>query len=620
MNGGTGRRLVCLLGMTAILVAGRWAACADGPSSSNRLSEVRARLQAVERAAQSEPDDPALTAEWATARLHLRKARFLDRATPHSVPTDRILAEIRLAEAALESIRNGRVPFMTGLREEGYYSDNDASFQPFLRYLPVRARRRDRLPLLVYLHGYVPTLNLVNWQDLPPALLDLAETEGYAVVAPFGRSNTDFQGIGEQDVLRAIVEMRGRYRVDDDRIVLVGYSMGGMGAWTIGAHYPHLFAGLVVISGRGDYYYWQGVTPGELPAYKRVLINTDFGYSLLPNLAHLPVYAIHAAADSLVPVAEPRHMIAALREVNPDVTYVELPDADHWIANEALSRPDLRTWLRRRRRSTPASFAYQTWHPQYRQAYWVSAAGLRRGHTPAVITARASEEFVALAARGVLRLDVCRSGMPAAVRHLPVVETGDFEIRFRPRRTPSPAEPCGPVKQAFLAPFVFVRASRSTEPEGSDPFRTAVQDWLRFAKAPPRTAFEEHIGREELARYNVFVFGEPEGSELIRRVLAQSPISITESDYVVGALRFPREGHGLYFVERSPWNPARLAVVQAGLAWGAGLPSNHKYDFLPDYIVYSEQTDPDGSNTALCAGFFDADWQVAPELMTLPQP
>ena len=59
----------------------------------------------------------------------------------------------------------------------------------------------------------------------------------------------------------------------------------------------------------------------------------------------------------------------------------------------------------------------------------------------------------------------------------------------------------------------------------------------------------------------------------------------------------------------------KLAVIQCGLHWGAGLPYNHKYDFLPDYIVYTDERDQDGSNSALCAGFFDKEWALDPGQM-----
>jgi hypothetical protein len=54
-------------------------------------------------------------------------------------------------------------------------------------------------------------------------------------------------------------------------------------------------------------------------------------------------------------------------------------------------------------------------------------------------------------------------------------------------------------------------------------------------------------------------------------------------------------------------------VVNCGPVWGQGLAGNHKYDMLPDFIVFTTDVVKDGtdSNRAVCAGFFDQNWQLS---------
>jgi len=170
--------------------------------------------------------------------------------------------------------------------------------------------------------------------------------------------------------------------------------------------------------------------------------------------------------------------------------------------------------------------------------------------------------------------------------------------------------PGRPVKAAFLSPFIFIAAAKESDPVNAARFQGAIEDWYRFAKAYPRTAFEEHVSPEVLAEHNVFLFGEPEDSALIRRALKDSPVQVEKKHFTVGTQRFARRGNGMYLVRPSPWNAQRVVVIQCGLAWGRGLSENHKYDFLPEYIIYSDERDQDGSNTALTAGFFNEDWAL----------
>ncbi|GAG45849.1 unnamed protein product, partial [marine sediment metagenome] len=65
----------------------------------------------------------------------------------------------------------------------------------------------------------------------------------------------------------------------------------------------------------------------------------------------------------------------------------------------------------------------------------------------------------------------------------------------------------------------------------------------------------------------------------------------------------------------------------SGSRYGAALSSNHKYDLLPDFIIYrgvaaggarptagNLGADYDDSNPTYCAGFFDHAWQLVPGL------
>jgi len=518
------------------------------------------QLEALAARYPKPPDDPSLIPYWANLQSAVRNARFLH---AHYVTADpRTRADIAAALDQAERCRaildgqRERKP-EPGLAMEGYHAANDDSFQPFVRYLPATTARRTPHPLIVYLHGYSPQLDRVNWTQLPQSLLAFAARERMAVVAPFGRGNTDFQGIGEQDVLRVIDAMERRHAIDSSRILLAGFSMGGMGAWTIATRHPHRFAGLLVVAGRGDYYFWHKLKRAHLPGYKQRLIDAAFGVAPYTSLANLPIFCLHGANDWLVDVTEARHMLQTVRAVNPDAIYREIEGGTHWIVEETFMRRDVQAWIR--------ALQPRTKEP--------------RTQTP-----------------------------PSAAPPLSAAP-------------PHPAAPPlrgGRITAAFLDAFAFIDCADADAPLPHTRFANAVRDWEAFAHATPRTFAEPMLDLARLAPLHVFLFGEPESSATIRKVLATSPVTIRGNRYVVGKQDFPRQGNGLYVARPSPWGAGRIAVVQCGLGWGAALPVNHKYDLLPDYIVYSNRQDADASNTALCAGFFDEQWQLDPTLMDRP--
>ena len=49
-------------------------------------------------------------------------------------------------------------------------------------------------------------------------------------------------------------DVKAKYPIDPDRIVLYGFSMGGAGAWSIGSHYPDLWAAVQPGAGFAETY------------------------------------------------------------------------------------------------------------------------------------------------------------------------------------------------------------------------------------------------------------------------------------------------------------------------------------------------------------------------------
>jgi len=96
---------------------------------------------------------------------------------------------------------------------------------------------------------------------------------------------------------------------------------------------------------------------------------------------------------------------------------------------------------------------------------------------------------------------------------------------------------------------------------------------------------------------------------------------------VVGGKRFTGKNLGLNMIYPSPFAKGRYVVVKSGVYYGRNLSVNHKFDMLPDYIIYSKAIDREiGSyydgmpNRSRCAGFFDNDWQLSKDLMWIQGP
>lgn len=131
--------------------------------------------------------------------------------------------------------------------------------------------------------------------------------------------------------IAALQHVIERQKIDTHRIYLTGLSLGGQGAWHLGARYPDHFAAIVPVCGFG---------PTD---------NAD-------NIAQTPVWCFHGARDNVVPASETRKMVAAIRQHTDNVRYTEYADGSHNVWDRAYNDPDLWRWVLQQRRSSPARF------------------------------------------------------------------------------------------------------------------------------------------------------------------------------------------------------------------------------------------------------------------------
>lgn len=141
----------------------------------------------------------------------------------------------------------------------------------------------------------------------------------------------------------AVVEFGG----DPDRVYIVGLSMGGYGAWEMASTYPERFAAVVSVCG--------GVTPpgtgATLLRPPHVAENAPDPFAAVAaRVASTPAWLFHGADDTIIPPAQSRALVAALRAAGGDPRYTEYPGVGHNSWDRAFAEPELWTWLLAQRR------------------------------------------------------------------------------------------------------------------------------------------------------------------------------------------------------------------------------------------------------------------------------
>jgi poly(3-hydroxybutyrate) depolymerase len=263
------------------------------------------------------------------------------------------------ARAYAERVAKGDDPYRTATGElvKAYRAAWDGTLQPYALYVPRDYEGQDHKkdkkasgpawPLVVALHGafsdHKHNLRRVFGLDNRPGETDAEASRNRLplpdvpafVVSPLGRGELmGFDGLGYDDVMRVIADVRRAYPIDPDRITLTGASMGGGATWAIGLRHPELFAALAPVCGFANFQ--RMVSPADAALYDLARLAALSPAAIAENAAHQQVFIFHGDKDPTVPVEDSRQMAAryeALGWLGKNVHYTEYPGVQHpaWI-------------------------------------------------------------------------------------------------------------------------------------------------------------------------------------------------------------------------------------------------------------------------------------------------
>ncbi len=197
-------------------------------------------------------------------------------------------------------------------------------------WLPSRYDAAHPLPVILALHGTGG-----NGRGILGGWREAAEAAGALIVAPtepgpnqgFAATEAERQG-----VLAALRWARRHYDVDEDRILITGFSRGGHLAWDVAARNPDLFAAVVPMVGAPRFDLRRGAN--------------NFRY--LENLVHTPIRDLQGAMDDPAMIWNLKEAATRLKAWGADDFKLLLfPDRAHGVDWQAVDWPAFIAQVRR---------------------------------------------------------------------------------------------------------------------------------------------------------------------------------------------------------------------------------------------------------------------------------
>lgn len=574
-----------------------------------------------------------------------------------------------------DQLLRGESPWTTatGLIARGYVSEIDGSVQPFGLVIPSGFRFDDPRPMPVdlWFHGRGETLSELQFiAQRQTSAGQFAPVEAI-VVHPYGRYCNANKFAGEVDVYEALAATEREYRIDPDRISVRGFSMGGASAWQLAVHDPGRWAAANPGAGFSE-------TPEFLQTFQSETLNPYWWERRLwrwydctdwaSNLRHVPTIAYSGEIDRQIQAATAMERAATKEGIS--LLHLIGPQTAHSYHPETAAEVErrLREFVRIGRDRTPRSIDFTTYTLRYPTMRWITVTGLASHWSKGRIRGQILNDSIELRVEGITAFDLrfepgtfpfvmepeiriwhrqgdrwVRSTLPASSTGIPVngmlstdrswvcrlVSSGQgWRLRGTVDDEQLQKQPGlqGPVDDAFMEPFLFVTPSgTSSFPAASTwaqaEMQRAIEHWRRHFRGDARIKADHEVTDEDMAKYNVVLWGDSESNLLWKRMAEQLPIRLNEGQWQVGDQSYDAQTHAPIFIYPNPLARQNYIVANSSFTFRdyAYLNNARQVPMLPDWAMI-DLREPAGyvyPGGIAAADFFDEKWQI---ILPIPEP
>ena len=624
---------------------------ADQTKVEAALAEMRSSLSQLPvaseatRGARSDVEILAKAVDYA-----VRHGEFFD----PKKDVERVEMLRKLTAERVAALHAGNAPWATqrGPVVRGFRSQLDDSYQPYGLVIPEKLDLSKPVPLYVWLHGRgdkqcdLQFISQFTGTKSPGPL----QPANAIVLHPFGRYCNGFKSAGEIDVLESIEDVKKKYKIDADRIVLAGFSMGGAGAWHMGAHYADKWCAVHAGAGFVDVRRYQKLTPDKMPP---AIEQTLWGLYDVPdyrrNLLNVPVLAYSGEDDAQKAAAD--IMEAELVAEGLKIPHLIGPKMGHKYHPDALVEihDRLAQLVEQGRESYPQKVSLQTKTLRYNRMKWASVQGLEHHWEEA----RLDAEIVA-----PNRVEVRTKNVTEFVLQPPQVEKPfAAETAFvvdgetLSRTTPEAIVPFfkrdghwilgrpplhttvgrkdifvhGPIDDGFLRRFVVVPPLAKGKNELVDRWaefesQHFIDRWRLLMRGEPNVARSSAAVRIAMAakpNSTVALWGTPQTNPEIAAILSSLPITWTETTVGMGDLKFDaKKVVPMLIYPTQKTMPPGYVVINSGLTFREGHDRTNSLQNpkLGDwaFVDVTEPPTDEAPGKVLASGFFDEEWKYVP--------
>ncbi len=486
-----------------------------------------------------------------------------------------------------------------------YRSKVDGSVQPYGLIIPESYDGSKAVRLDVVLHGRGTELTEVSFIAAHES--DKAVAQDYITLEVFGRGNNAYRWAGETDVFEAMDSVKARYKIDEKKIVLRGFSMGGAGAWHVGLHFPDKWA--AVEAGAGFTETKKYAKLGPMVAYQEAMLRIYDAVDYAANAQMVPMVGYGGEIDPQLQASiNIQEKLAAERIEPPHMLFLIGPGTAHKWEPQALAASN--TFIDAvlaRPRKEPDHIHFVTYTTAYHKCYWISIESVEKQYQRAQVDADRMGGEIRVTTRNVSRIAI--EGGTHAIIDGQMVELANFGLLMKTAdgwrragkagRYKKPGLQ-GPVDDAFKDAFLVVRPTGKPENKDAAQYVNETmeqfrKEWAKYMRGEVRIKDDKAVTDDDIDRYHLILFGDLQSNKLTKRI---APLLMRS---------WPLAPLVPVMIAPNPLNPSRYVVFNSGHTF-------HEEEFKgTNALLYPRLGDwamiHPLARTVVRGGVFDTEWR-----------
>ncbi|NLT50754.1 MAG: hypothetical protein GXX85_07570 [Ignavibacteria bacterium] len=526
----------------------------------------------------------------------------------------KIIFVIKELEDVLYKLENNEESFKNTLGKHlrGFRSTIDNQNQYYKLYIPDNYRNgKNPLPVVVFVpfrtdptRAFLKSFHVAN-MNVEDEQIKAAEKYGYILLWINARGYVFGNPIEQADFFEVLDEVKKDYNIDENKIYLTGTCSGGLSSLTFGMRYPSKFAAIGVFSPIT-------IQSGVAQSFLDVKYDSEVFWLaqnspsfFTGNYSNLPIYILHGHKNE---VPEKQSLIFTENCKNNNIKpyfKITYDERDPEITSTDYTVFDF--FKGKKKNNNPKVIDFSTTQLKYNQSYWITIDRVISFSKVAKIHAEhLKENVIKVTTENIAQFSIDLSDIKLdRTKPLTIIANEkkvNYKIASEKKVTidvfPAPKNSqliknCkieGPISHAFSNGFLLVdceNESKIDKGKKSAPCDSVYEAWKReYFVDGCRYKKYSQVNEEDINKYNLILFGNPENNALIKKVIDKVPVQFYRDSIVLCNKVYRGKNLGIVMIYPNPLNPNKYIVLVSSNNWNSfsiphlNLSKEGWYDFV----------------------------------------